>query len=114
MVPKSRADKNSQARAKPSQRLVVERVQIGVRLEKRMVKVLKGLAEFDGITLGELLENIVLHSFEPVPGDEGESCASPHSKAALGAIRDLQKIYGMDYDVHALRRSRREAHVAHT
>lgn len=45
------------------------------------LEVLKGLAEFNGETLGELLEKIVLHSFEPVPGDEGESCASPHSKA---------------------------------
>jgi hypothetical protein len=86
------------------EQVVVERVQLGVRIEKRMVKVLKGLAEFDGITLGELLENIVLHSFEPVPGDEGESCASPHSKAALAAITDLKKIYGMDYDAHASRR----------
>jgi hypothetical protein len=86
------------------ERVAVERVQLGVRVEKRMVKVLKGLAEFDGITLGELLENIVLHSFEPVPGEEGESCASPHSKAALAAITDLKRIYGMDYDAHASRR----------
>ena len=81
----------------------VERVQLGVRMEKSMVKVLKGLAEFDGLTLGELLEKIVLHSFEPVPGDEGESCASPHSKRQLQAIADLSKIYGLDYDVHATR-----------
>ena len=64
----------------------IERVQLGVRMEKSMVKVLKGLAEFEGITLGQLLEKIVLHSFEPVPGDEGESCASPHGKRALAAI----------------------------
>ncbi|MGO9559103.1 MAG: hypothetical protein ACLPQS_16455 [Acidimicrobiales bacterium] len=83
--------------------VVVERVQLGVRLEKRMVKVLKGLAEFDGITLGELLEKIVLHSFEPVPGDEGEACASPHSTAALAAIADLKRVYGMDYSTHAAR-----------
>ena len=85
-------------------RVAVERVQLGVRMERRMVKVLKGLAEFDGITLGELLEKIVLPSFEPVPGDEGESCASPHGRPALAAIRDLKKIYGMDYDAHASRR----------
>lgn len=81
----------------------VERVQLGVRMEKTMVKVLKGLAEFEGITLGQLLEKIVLHSFEPVPGDEGESSASPHGKKALAAISDLKRIYGMDYDMHALR-----------
>ena len=54
-----------------------DRVQLGVRMEKNLVKVLKGLAEFNDETLGELLEKIVLHSFDPVPGDEGESCASP-------------------------------------
>ncbi len=81
----------------------VERVQIGVRMQKSMVSVLKGLAEFNGTTLGELLEKIVLHSFEPVPGDEGESCASPHSKRALKAIEELSKVYGMNFDVHATR-----------
>jgi hypothetical protein len=81
----------------------IERVQLGVRMEKRMVKVLKGLAEFDGLTLGQLLEKIVLHSFEPVPGQEGEMSASPHSKRALEAIADLKRIYGMDYDMHASR-----------
>ena len=78
----------------------VERVQLGVRMEKRMVKVLKGLAEFRGVTLGQLLENIVLHSFEPVPGQEGEMSASPHGKKALVAIMDLKRVYGMDYDAH--------------
>ena len=78
----------------------IERVQLGVRMEARLVKVLKGLAEFNDETLGELLEKIVLHSFEPVPGDEGESSASPHGKAALKAVEDLKKVYGLDYDTH--------------
>lgn len=82
---------------------VVQRVQLGVRMEKSMVQVLKGLAELNGETLGELLEKIVLHSFEPVPGDEGESCASPHGKRALAAVEDLSRIYGMDYDVQTTR-----------
>ncbi len=80
--------------------VTVERVQLGVRMEKRMVKVLKGLAEFNGITLGQLLENIVLHSFEAVPGQEGEMAASPHGKRALAAVADLKRIYGLDYDTH--------------
>ena len=84
--------------------MAVERVQLGVRMEKRMVKVLKGLAEFEGITLGQLLEKIVLHSFEPVLGQEGEMSASPHGKKALAAIADLKRIYGMDWDTHATRR----------
>ncbi len=81
--------------------LPVERVQLGVRMEKRMVKVLKGLAEFNGVSLGNLLENIVLHSFIPVPGEEGEMAASPHGKRALAVIADLKRIYGMDFDGHA-------------
>lgn len=81
----------------------VERVQLGVRMEKRMVKVLKGLAEFEGVSLGQLLEKIVLHSFEPVPGQEGEMSASPHGKKALAAIADLKRVYGMEYDTHATR-----------
>jgi hypothetical protein len=81
----------------------IERVQLGVRMEARLVKVLKGLAEFNDETLGELLEKIVLHSFEPVPGDEGESSASPHSKAQLTAIADLKKVYGLDYETHGAR-----------
>lgn len=80
-----------------------------VRMEKQMVKVLKGLAEFEGVTLGELLEKIVLHSFEPVVGDEGESCASPHGKAALEAISDLKRVYGMGYDAHSWRQFERDA-----
>lgn len=81
----------------------VERVQLGVRMEKRMVKVLKGLAEFQGITLGQMLEKIVLHSFEPVEGQEGEMAASPHGRRSLEVIADLKRIYGLDYDMHAAR-----------
>jgi len=81
--------------------VAVERVQLGVRMEKRMVQVLKGLAEFNDKTLGQLLEEIVLHSFEPAPGHEGQMCASPHGKKSLAAITDLKRIYGMNYDTHA-------------
>ncbi|MGE3075842.1 MAG: hypothetical protein AB7N24_19160 [Dehalococcoidia bacterium] len=81
----------------------VERVQLGVRMEKRMVQVLKGLAEFNGVTLGQLLENIVIHSFEPIPGQEGEMAASPHGKRALAAIDDLKRVYGFTYDTHDAR-----------
>ena len=91
------------AQASPGKR-TVERVQVGVRLEKRLVKVLKGLAEFEGITFGQLIEKLVLHAFEPVPGHEGEASASPLGTAALAAVTDLKRIYGMDYDAHVARR----------
>jgi hypothetical protein len=72
--------------------LVVERVQTGVRMEKRMVKVLKALAEYLDISLGELLEGIVLHAF----ADQ-----APFSARTLERIAGLKQIYGMDYDLTA-------------
>jgi hypothetical protein len=72
----------------------IERTQLGVRMEKRMVKVLKGTAEYLDISLGELLEDIVLHAFEG-PG----ACA--FTPATLAKVAELKKVYGMDYDVHA-------------
>jgi hypothetical protein len=78
-----------------------ERVQLGVRMEKHLVKVLKGLAEFEGVTLGQLIEKIVLHSFQPAEGHEGELAASPYGKRALAAITDLKRVYGMEYDLHS-------------
>ncbi len=85
-----------------------ERVQLGVRVEKNLVKVLKGLADFNDESLGELLERIVLHSFDPVPGDEGESCASPHSKRQLAAIDSLRSLHGVSSDPHAARSFERD------
>jgi hypothetical protein len=66
----------------------VERVQIGVRMEKRMVKVLKGLAEYHDLTLGDLLEGIVLHAFESRP---------PFQEESLRKIAQLKEVYGMNY-----------------
>ncbi|WP_145230716.1 hypothetical protein [Rudaeicoccus suwonensis] len=77
-------------------------------MEKNLVKVLKGLAEFNDETLGELLERVVYHSFDPVPGDEGESCASPHSKRQLAAIETLRSTYGLSSDVHEPRTFERD------
>ena len=70
----------------------VERVQLGVRMEKRMVKVLKALAEMADTTLGPLLEDIVLHALE------GESTFSHKDDAAI--IADFKRLYGMDYGIH--------------
>jgi len=86
-----------------------ERAQLGVRMEKNLVKVLKGLAEFNDETLGELLERIVLHSFDPVPGDEGESCASPHSRRQLATVETLRSMYGVSNDPHSARSFDRDA-----
>lgn len=85
------------------QKIAVERVQTGVRMEKRLLKVLKALAEYHDLTLGDLLEGIVLHAFE--------------GKCAFGAnslqrIKDLKKFYELDLDSsasHRLTESRAKA-----
>jgi hypothetical protein len=73
-------------------RLVVERVQTGVRIEKRVLKVLKAFAELHDITLGDLLEGIVLHAFDN---------KSPFSHESLKRIALLKQIYGLDLDASA-------------
>ena len=50
--------------ARFQKKFVVERVQTGLRMEKRLLKVLKALAEFHDLSLGDLLEGIVLHAFD--------------------------------------------------
>ena len=65
----------------------VERVQTGVRLEKRMLKVLKAIAEQKDMSLGDLLEGIVLHAFEGKPAFSDET---------LAMIAKLKDIYGLD------------------
>ncbi|HEY7349860.1 MAG TPA: hypothetical protein VH599_16200 [Ktedonobacterales bacterium] len=75
--------------------LPIERVQIGARMEKRMVKVLKGLAEYLDLSLGDLLEGIVLHAFEN---------KSPFSEETLRRIEQLKEVYGMDYGASASHR----------
>lgn len=66
--------------------VLVERVQTGVRLEKRMLKVLKALADSLDITLGDLLEGIVLHAFEG---------KATFSKPTLQKVAELKKVFGL-------------------
>jgi hypothetical protein len=75
--------------------LLVERVQTGVRMEKRLLKVLKGFAEFHDMTLGDLLEGIVLHAFDG---------KVPFSPASLDRIQQLKKFYGLELDSTASHR----------
>jgi len=71
-----------------SEKIRVQRVQTGVRIEKRLLKVLKGLAEYLDISLGDLLEGIALASFEG---------RSPFGESTLKKIEQLKVVYGMDY-----------------
>ena len=67
----------------------VERIQTGMRIEKRMVKVLKALAEYLDMSLGDLIEGIVLHAFDGKP---------PFSPETLKKIKDIKKVYDLDLD----------------
>ena len=79
---------------KKKPKLAIERVQTGVRIEKRMLKVLKALTEYNDQSLGELLEKIVLHAFE------GEGVYA-FGHETVQRLKELEKVYGMDYNVHA-------------
>jgi hypothetical protein len=74
---------------KANDAILVDRVQTGVRIEKRLLKVLKGFAEYHDMTLGDLLEGIVLHAFDG---------KTPFSQASLDRIKALKDFYGLELD----------------
>jgi hypothetical protein len=78
--------------AKP---IAVERVQTGVRVEKRLLKVLKALAEYKDLSLSDLLEGIMLHALEG---------KTPFGSDTLKHVADLKRIYGLDLDARASHR----------
>lgn len=68
---------------------LVKRTQTGVRLESSLLKVLKGLAEYLNISLGDLIEGIVLHAFDS---------KTPFSDETRDAIERLKLVYGCELD----------------
>jgi len=66
----------------------VERIQTGIRIEKRLLKVLKGLAEHLEISVGDLIEGIALHSFESKP---------PFSPETIAKIEQLKNVYDLEW-----------------
>jgi hypothetical protein len=76
-------------------RIEIERVQTGVRMERRILKVLKALAEYKNISLGDLLEGIVLHAFEG---------KAPFAAETVRKIAELKNIYELDLDARASHR----------
>jgi catechol 2,3-dioxygenase-like lactoylglutathione lyase family enzyme len=77
--------------------LPIERVDVPVRLEKRLAALLADLAERKGMSVSSALEETLLHSFEPL----GEGVASPHTTRDLKYIVELKRKHGIDYDCHA-------------
>lgn len=77
--------------------VAISRVQTGVRIEAHLLKVLKGLAEYLDLSLGDLLEGIVLHAFEGEP---------PFGESTIAVIDQLRRVYGLDLsagDSHQLK-----------
>ncbi len=83
---------SSQKDSSQNAKYVIQRVQTGIRIEKRLIKVLKGLSEYLDISLGDLLEGIVLHAFDG---------KAPFGEETMKRINDLKKIYDLDIDSSA-------------
>ena len=79
------------------QQIEIERVDVPVRLEKRLAALLHDLADYKQMSLSSCLEEILLHTYEPL-GDGG--VPSPHTKAQLRHIQTFKKKHGIDYDSH--------------
>lgn len=80
----------------------VERVQVGARMEKSLVKVLRGLADYLDLSLGDLLEGITLHALEG---------KAPFSEETLGHIKRFKTVHGLKItakDSHQLVEAPRE------
>lgn len=80
---------------------LITRTQTGVRIETSLLKVLKGLAEYTNLSLGDLLEGIVLHSFEG---------KAPFGDETLKVITQLKNVYGCELtaaDSHKLQEDRK-------
>ena len=86
-------DKATKEQSPPG--FIVERVQTGVRVEKRILKVLKALAEYLDMTLGDLLEGVVLHAFEG---------KAPFGPETLAKVEQLKGVYGLELDASASHR----------
>lgn len=76
----------------------IERVDVPVRLEKRLAALLQDLADYKHMSVSSCLEEILLHTNEAI-GDTGQ-VPSPHTKAQLRHIQALKKKHGIDYDSH--------------
>lgn len=77
--------------------LEIERVDVPVRLERRLAAVLADLARRKRMSVSSCLEETLLHTFEPLGG----GVASPHTPGDLRFIQELKQRHGLDYDCHA-------------
>ena len=75
----------------------IERVDVPLRLEKRLAALLDDLAKHKHMSLSSCVEEILLHTNEPL----GDGVASPHTKRTIAYIQELKRKHGIDYDSHA-------------
>ena len=78
-------------------KLKIERVDVPLRLEKRLAALLSDLADYKHMSLTSCVEEILLHTNEPL----GDGVASPHTRRQLAHIQELKRKHGIDYDSHA-------------
>ena len=78
-------------------KLKIERVDVPLRLEKRLAALLRDLADYKHMSLTSCVEEILLHTNEPL----GDGVASPHTRGQLARIQELKRKHGIDYDSHA-------------
>jgi len=78
--------------------IAIERVDVPLRLEKRLAALLTDLAARKRMSLDSCVEEILLHTNEPI-GDTGQ-VPSPHTRSELRYIQELKKTHGIDYDSH--------------
>jgi len=69
----------------------IERVDVPVRLEKRLAALLHDLAEHKHMTINSCLEETLLHTLDGV---------GPHTDGDLKYIEKLKEKHGIDYDSH--------------
>jgi hypothetical protein len=93
---------NITMKGKPTRKRVA-RIQVGARMEQRLVKVLKALAEYLDLSLGDLLEGITLHALEG---------KTPFSPKTLSHVKKLRAIYELDLKAHDSHRLVEEDHDA--
>jgi hypothetical protein len=83
--------------------LKIKRTTLEVRLEEKLAALLEELAAATARTVGEVLEETLLHTLEPATGRE-DVVWSPHSKAVFALIAELKQKHGLAYDAHGYQR----------
>lgn len=76
--------------------VTVHRTQTGVRIETRILKVSKALAEHLDLSLGDLIEGVLLHAFE------GRAAFSPETRAKIAKLREVYELQLTAADAHRL------------